>query len=274
MIEPAPVAPPLKVALIGFGAIGSEVFRRARSLPNLEIRQVLARPGRIAHVQAQIGSEAQAISGVDHLANDIDLVLEVAGHGALASHGMEVLEQGLDLCIASVGALADDTLRGRLSEAARRSRAHMHVLPGAIGGIDALAAAGLDGLTEVIYTGRKPPEAWAGSTEYEQLGLADSTGETVIFDGSAREAALQFPKNANVVATVALAGLGLDATRARLLCDPEAEGNSHHISARGPLVGLDYTTRGKPLPSNPRTSALTVLSALRSLRNRAGPMSL
>jgi aspartate dehydrogenase len=274
MTDTAPVYPPLNVALIGFGAIGSEVFRRARDLPDVRLRQVLARPGRIAHVQTQIGTEAQAISDVAHLSNSIDIVLEVAGHGALASHGMEVLDQGVDLCVASVGALADDTLRARLSEVARRGRARVHVLSGAIGGIDALAAAGLDRLSEVIYTGRKPPGAWAGTAEYERMALADSTGETVIFDGSAREAALRFPKNANVVATVALAGLGLDETRARLICDANALGNSHHIAARGSLVDLDYTTRGKPLPSNPRTSALTVLSALRGLRNGAGPIAI
>jgi aspartate dehydrogenase len=265
---------PLQVALIGYGAIGSEVLRRARDFPGVAIRQVLVRPTRKADLQARVGGEAQMICDVDELSPDVELVLEVAGHEALASHGMAVLERRLDLCVASVGALADDTLRKRLSEAARQARARVELMPGAIGGIDALAAARLDGLTEVIYTGRKPPDAWAGSAEYERMGLEDSTRETVIFDGSAREAALLFPKNANVVATVALAGLGLDATRARLLSDPKAKGNSHHIAARGPLVDLDYSTRGRPLPSNPRTSALTVLSALRSLSNRAGPIAL
>ncbi|MFK7870749.1 MAG: aspartate dehydrogenase [Roseobacter sp.] len=264
----------LRVALIGFGAIGAEVYARARAFPELEISHVVVRAARVAETRQSVSETTVVVSQVSDIGGPVDVALEVAGHSALESHGLQALARGIDLCVASVGALAQDDLRLRLIDTATAHAARLEILPGAIGGIDALAAAAQDGLTDVSYIGRKPPAAWRGSPADGLFDLDTITRETVLFEGTAREAALSYPKNANVVATVALAGLGLDATRVQLLADPAARGNTHKIAATGPLVALDYVTGGKPLPSNPRTSALTALSALRTLRNRAGPVSL
>ena len=256
----------VKIALIGYGAIAQEVMSQLSGDADIQIAQILVRPGKKSAIQT--GFAAKVIDRLEDLSPDVEFVLECAGHEAVWQNAPAILERGTDFGVISVGALADQAQFDRITSAQTEVGARLVILPGAIGGIDALAAAGQH-LESVEYTSHKPPMSWAGSPAERTHDLAQITTPTEIFAGSAREAAARFPKNANVVATVALAGIGMDKTRVSLMAMPEARGNTHHISAKGPLFDLNYTTQGAALAQNPKTSALTAFSAVRSIRHRA-----
>jgi aspartate dehydrogenase len=138
----------------------------------------------------------------------------------------------------------------------------MLLVSGAVGGIDALGAAKVAGLTKVRYTSRKPPKSWK-NTPAEKV-----TSAVTLFTGPADEAARLYPQNANVAATIALAGLGFDKTECTLIADPSANGNIHRIEVQGASGEFFIELRGKALAANPKTSMLAALSVVRAIRNR------
>jgi aspartate dehydrogenase len=261
---------PQSIALVGFGAIGRSVLTRASVLPGVAIAHVVVRAERLEETRAALSALGSAARAVDRVPDATTLVLECAGHAALDAHVVPALARGIECAVLSIGALSEPGMPEKLEAAARTGGARLNLLAGAIGGIDAIAAAKLGGLESVVYTGRKPPQGWRGSPAEKVVDLGTLTSAAVIFEGSAREAAHLYPKNANVAATLALAGLGLDATRVRLVADPAVTENIHEYEAAGAFGRMKLEMRGKPLADNPRTSALTVLSALRFLANHTG----
>lgn len=263
----------MKIAVVGLGAIGSSVLDLLKDEARLQVGWVLVSqvtPQRLEMVQ-RLAPQAQLLTALPAQAKP-DLLVECAGHAAIAQHVLPALAQGIPALVTSVGALSEPGMAEQLEAAALAGSTQVQLLSGAIGGIDALAAARIGGLDAVSYIGRKPPLAWAGTPAEQVCDLAALNAAVCIFEGSAREAAQRYPKNANVAATVSIAGLGLDATRVQLWADPAVTENVHHVQASGAFGQMELTLRGKPLAANPKTSALTVYSVVRAVLNRAAAL--
>ncbi|WP_262393750.1 aspartate dehydrogenase domain-containing protein [Bordetella pertussis] len=77
---------------------------------------------------------------------------------------------------------------------------------------------------------------------------------------------MRFPKNLNVAATLALAGIGMTRTRVEVVVDPQARGNQHRIQVRSPLGEMQIELVNAPSPANPKTSWLVAQSVLATIR--------
>ncbi|OCW59615.1 hypothetical protein AWJ14_11480 [Hoeflea olei] len=237
------------------------------------VSNIVTRPERIG-APGYGWKDARFVSSTDQIDPEVELVVEAAGHSALRKYAVDVVESGRRLALVSSGALADDDFRGAIQAAARRNRSEIHVLSGAIGALDALSTARAAGKQTVRYTGIKPSKAWKGTPAEDCIDLDAITTPTTFFTGSARKVAQCFPKNANVAATIALAGAGFDETEVALVADPDATHNRHVVDSRGALGEFRFETTSMPLSVNPRTSGSTVFSILAFLRGDSNTIRL
>ncbi|MBO1073276.1 aspartate dehydrogenase [Roseomonas marmotae] len=271
-----------RLGIIGAGGMTETLLDAVtRGLPApLEAVTILATRRSAGKAEALLARHGDALAAARlvrteraaFLADAPQFVAECAGQGAVREHGVAVLETGAELAVISIGALADEALRLGLEQAAARAGARLVLPPGAVGGIDALVAARLSRLEEVTYTGRKPPLAWKGTPAEALLDLATLAEPAIFFDGTAREAAIRYPQNANVAATVALAGAGFEATRVRLVADPTINRNLHEVAVRSAAADFTIRLEGRPSPTNPKTSLTAGLSMAREVLNRVLPL--
>ncbi|MEM1104248.1 MAG: aspartate dehydrogenase [Pseudomonadota bacterium] len=258
---------PIRYALIGFGGIGKSLVRSIGESAGAVCAAVLVRAPH--HVSGAPEGAELVTDSSGLLAAQPDIVVECAGHAALRQFGADLLSAGARLVPASVGALADEALYEELRMSAEKGGGRLALPAGAIGGIDALSAARASGLHRVRYRGRKPPGAWRGTPAEDVLALDALNEPATHFSGTARDAAMRYPKNANVAATVALAGCGFDATEVELIADPSCTDNVHEIEVEAEAGSFAIRLVGRPSPDNPSTSMLTSYSLARLVLNEA-----
>lgn len=219
---------PVRIGLIGFGFIGQQVYRRVSDQPGhgLAIAFVHNRSaGRIQEVPR--GLVLDDLAGMR--ARDADLVVEMAHPDYTRGWGCEILAHA-DYLPLSVTALADDSLLGRLTACALANGTRLLIPHGAL--------MGTDNLFESRHQWRKVEITFVKNPahiDFSQSGFDTAAihGETMVYDGPVRGIAPLYPRNVNTMVTCALATVGLDRCRARLIARPGIDHGIAEVRALG-----------------------------------------
>ncbi|WP_137921374.1 aspartate dehydrogenase [Hydrogenophaga sp. 2FB] len=246
------------IGLIGYGAIGRSVHALLERSGACKVDAILVRNAVEGAGTAKVVHTLDDFLGMRH-----DVVVECAGQSALRQYASAVVASGSHLVPASVGALVDDAFRIALCDVADRHHSHIRIPCGAMPGIDGLASARWVGLDRVVYRGTMPPHALKNFDAATPI-----QGAACVFSGSAREAVQRFPKNANLTGTIALAGIGFDATRVEIHVDPAAAANIHELEAEGDFGKFQVKVAGNRIAASSPSSRIVpgslVLAALGS----------
>lgn len=252
----------MKIGIIGTGNIASYLLEQVSQDHEFQ-SEVVALFGRNQEVGRQLSEQFHVdfyTDLQDFLKAPIELVVEAATVEAASTYVKDVVAHKKDLVISSIGVFKDMHFYDEMKELAATEGVRIYLPSGAIGGLDLLQSAhAANGLKSVKITTRKSPPS---------LGLDGSHKKQILFEGSAREAVEQFPKNVNVALVLALAGVGVEKTEVCVIVDPAAERNTHTIEAEGDFGKMHFQVENNPMPNNPKTSLLAALSILAVLKNK------
>lgn len=252
------------LGIIGCGAIGSRIALSVKK--ELKSSFTLAGlydidPAKTCALSRKVGSSRLIKQTPDELISSCDMVVECVNTDATTRIVQKTLKANKSILVMSVGrVLGQDSLFSLL----RRSKGSFLVPSGAIGGLDAIKAASLAGITSATLTTTKPPKGFAGNQQVEKL-----TKAKMLFSGSVSEAVKRFPQNINVSAALALAIGNTRILKVCIMADPAVHANTHEICIKGAFGCLNIKVENKPCPDNPKTSYLAVLSAIQTLRQHA-----
>jgi aspartate dehydrogenase len=263
----------MRIGIIGGGVIARLVLEHRAELGAVEVAGILGRSASSRGKALAASFGVPFVTSLDALvALKPDAVVEAASHDAVRQYAAPLLEAGIPVIVLSGGALADDALRTKLEQSAEKAAASkrplLYVPSGGIGALDALKAACVAGVDEVEIAVTKPPAAWKDIPYVERLGvdLDRLAGATTLFDGSARDGVPHFPANVNIAAVLAMAGVGFDRTRLKVVADPALKFNTHYITIRGRTGTISVKFESVPSPDNPKTALLACYSALAAVK--------
>lgn len=234
-----------RLGVLGHGHIAHAVLEHVRQSPGVAVSFVRNRtpgagPGEVVvHPLPPTSDELQ----------QTDLVVEAAHPRVVAELGEQVLRHS-DLLVTSSAALVDAVLLDRLTRTATNSGTRLILPRGALVGLDAIVAQRVDWEEATITMTKAPTHLDPAPTDVRTT--------TVVHDGPVAALAHRYPRNVNAMVTFALATLGLENTRCRLVCDPATlngrlemdligrSGATLHIAKEQPMVGVS----GSEMPAS------------------------
>jgi aspartate dehydrogenase len=264
---------PLRVAVGGFGAIGKAVARRIdKGIEGLSLAAVSALD--VARAEAAMVGFARRVPVVPlaRLCEHADIVIECAPARFLREVVEPALGRGRLAMVLSCGALLDNF---DLVEVARGHGGRILVPTGALLGLDAVAAAAEGGISTVHMITRKPPRGLIGAPYLleHNICIEKLSEPKRVFRGNAREAARGFPANVNVVAALALAGIGPERTTIEIWADPSVNRNIHKIEVEAAAARFSMQIENVPSAENPKTGRLTPFSVVAALKKLTSPLA-
>jgi aspartate dehydrogenase len=221
----------IRVGVIGCGAIGRPVARailRGGAGPHA-LATVLARSART------LDGFPVTADAAEFLAAHCDLVIEAGGPDAFRTLVPAALERS-EVWAVSPMPLADPALEREVRRISTATGHTLRIAPGALAGFDGIAAAMAAGLERLDV--------------FVDLAPGDGSEPEVLFEGTARAAALGFPEGVNVAVASALAGPGLDATHVRVMRPPRGtRGRTMGFTVRSPAGVFEVMAKPRVAPA-------------------------
>jgi len=264
----------VKIGIVGCGVIGSGVasyidkkLTFAASVCGLADKDNKAARG----LQKKLRS-APKIYDTVALVKKVDLVIETASSAAASFLLKKVVTYRKDLIILSVGALID---KASLLKKAAKEKINIYISSGAVSGIDGLGALSMGNIKKVSLTTSKPARGLIGADylKKKKINLTNLKKERVVFRGSVKEAIKHFPKNINVAVAISLAS-AFKRVEVCIKADPKLKRNVHHIVVDSEEAKLSIKVENIPSKTNPKTSALAILSTQQLLKKIFFPLKI
>jgi len=261
----------MRIAIAGLGSIGKALARKlADGVPGIELACVAARDEEKARGWLDEEGIEVPIVALDDFPAHADLAVECAPAAILDKICRPMLTAGKQVMVLSCGALLP---RPELLDLAKANGGRIIVPTGGLLGLDAVAAANEGTINSVRMTTRKPPNGLAGAPHLVKNGISvEGLNEAkLVFSGTARDAAAGFPANVNVVAALAMAGIGPDRTMIDIWADPTKTRNCHVIEVDADSASFTLSIENVP-SENPKTGKIVALSIIATLRKLTAPL--
>lgn len=250
----------IRVGILGYGALGEYIVKSLGVGGDFVVSWIWNRSRDKCPRDLYIENP---LDGVDK----VDLVVEVSHPDVARKYGQAFLDAGVSFFIGSPTALADFELKPRLDK-----KSTLFVPVGALWGSNDISKMSARGnLVKVTVTMAKHPshlQSVAGHVR-ERLDAYEkdesSKGPAVLYEGPVRQLCPLAPNNVNTMACAAIAGLGFDATVARLVADKSLEAHVVTVDVEGANGFKVSTVRTNPAKMGAVTGTATFASFVSSI---------
>ncbi len=265
-----------KVAIIGCGTIGGELAKNIdnKNIPNCILSSIFdIDQNKLKNIYEKLQNKPVIFENFKEFIESaefdrIDLIIEAASINAASKYIRDILQNGKDIMIMSIGVFSDDKTFKELQSIIESKHNNIYLPSGAIGGIDIIRSIKkyIESITLITTKNNNSLKGAPFFSNYN-INIDEINNRQVIFDGNAGEAIIQFPSNVNVAALISLAGIGFKKTNVKIIVDPNESNNTHEIIVKWIFGEFNIKVINKPSIENPKTSYLAVLSAIECLRS-------